>query len=326
VKAPKTWTAATEISSSLSFNKVAYGNGVFVASGGASGNSSAGYAYWSSDGVTWTKAVDNESDAVAAFDKSNMHVAFCNNVFIAVGGSSNNVNWAKSTDGKTWTAIGNTTASQADSNFNAKGSAYGNGYYVISGSGGRIAYATDPGSTWTIVANDADGTNFGGSSSTAFINAIAYGNGKYVAGGGGGTSVYTSVPSTTWTSADATKTVFDAGFINSLVFAGGRFVAVGGSDDGPGKAAYSTNGIDWTQSGDIKIGTDTKINGIAYGGDVFVSVDNKGNASYSTDSGIKWTLIADTKFEGSAINGVGYGNGKFVMVGADGKIAYSTPE
>lgn len=311
VKVPKTWTLGSGIDAAAAINKVAYGKGVFVATG------TSGYAAWSNDGITW-----NATSNVTAFGTSNMHVYFGGDAFIATGGSSNNKNWAKSTDGKTWTAIGTD-----ETNFNAKGGTYGNGKYLISGSQGRIAYSSD-GTSWTTLANTA--TQFTGSGGGSFINAVAYGNGKYVAGGGGGQVVYATDPAGTWTNVDVAtgpKAIFDGGFINGLAFGNDRFIAVGGQDSGTGKAAYSTDGATWTQAGDIKIGDATTINGIGYGSRVFVAVDKSGKASYSIDSGVTWTLIDDTKFSSdtTAINSVCYGNGKFVIAGG-GKIAYSIPE
>ncbi|MDR0552411.1 MAG: hypothetical protein LBG72_10470 [Spirochaetaceae bacterium] len=312
VKLPMTWTLGSGIDSDVTINKVAYGNNVFVAAGK---KGSEGYAAVSENGVTWTTATDT-----TAFEGSSMHVSFQNDVFIAYGGSSGNKNWAKSSDGTTWAAIGDET-----SNFNAKGGTFGNGNYLMSGSAGRIAHSSD-GTTWTIVANTE--TTFG-SGPAGFINAVAYGNGKFVAGGGNGHAAWASQPTEQWEGVTQTETIFDNGFINALIFAdfdGGRFVAVGGQDSGTGKAAYSKDGVSWTQTEDIKIGDSTMVNSIAYGGGVFVAADKKGNASYSTD-GTTWTLIANTQFSSdtTAINSICYGKGKFVIAGS-GRIAYSMPE
>ena len=313
-KAPKTWNKV-EVGTNVTVNKVAYGNRVFVAVGRkGSGQSASAYSAWSNDGVTWT-----ESSGIAALGTSNMHVFFGGDSFIATGGSSGNTNWAESPDGKTWTAIGSESA-----NFNAKGGAYGNGQYIISGSAGRIAYSSGAGD-WTIRTGEQ--TTFTGSSSAGFINAAAFGKGKFVAGGGSGHVAWASDPGGIWKGVAETETIFDNGFINALIFADGRFIAAGGQDSGTGKAAYSDDGETWNQSGDLLVGKNTMVTGIAYGDGAFVVEDNQGKASYSTD-GETWTLIVDTPFESdtTAINSICYGKDRFVMAGANGRIAYSIPE
>jgi hypothetical protein len=336
VKLPKTWLAAeSAVDPRLMINKAAYGNGVFAACGyddrSGAWNS---YAAWSVDGVTWTEA---EPGYRAAFGPDNMHVFYGNGWFIASPSGAGNNHWARSADGKTWEPTGSLAT-----NFNGKGGVYGNGYWLISGSGGRIAYSTDT-LNWTVLsAADTTFDNPGGGPRN-FINALACGQGKFVAGGGSGHVACAANPAGPWQTTPKTKTVegwpnggelveviFDEWFINSMVFAEdqGRFAAVGGLDGGPGKAAYSDDGVNWTQAGDIApVGLGCKVNGIAYGGGVFVLADNNGNAAYSTDA-VTWTVIDDTTFNTSAaaIQTVCYGDGKFIIAGSDGRIAYSIPE
>ncbi|MDR2501046.1 MAG: hypothetical protein LBD37_08220 [Treponema sp.] len=310
-KTPKTWTKVDLANASI--NKIAFGNGVFVAVG------INGYAAWSSDGKTWTQASNKE-----ALGTSNMHVYFGNGAFIATGGSSNNKNWAYSTDGKTWTATGSN-----DANFNAKGGVYGS-VYLVSGSAGRIAYSTSASGTWTTLPGEK--TTFTATGSSGFINALAYGNNRYVAGGGSGHAAWADDPAGQWTGASAAtgkspEVIFDSGFINALIFAEGRFIAAGGKDDGTGKAAYSTDGSEWTQSGPIRIGDGKMVSALGYGKGVLVLADTAGNASYSTDRGATWTKIENTQFNGdtTAINAVCYGKGLFVM-GGPNRIAYAALE
>jgi hypothetical protein len=312
---PTSWTVVTT-GTDNGISGIAYGKDKFVAVGGSS---TVAWGATSADGVTW-----DPIDLTAVFDRNPTRVVFINNVFIAAKGSGSDDYVGISTDGTTWAKIPN-----AQISFGMKGLGYGNGIYVGGGQGGKMAYSANA-EGWTTLANTA--TTFTGNGSAAYINAIVYGNGKFVAGGGKGHVAY-STDGETWTSLDLvddtgfsqTEIIFDQGFINSAVFANGKFVAVGGKDAGPGKAAYSSDGITWTESGAIGVGEDTMINGIAYGNGYFVLVDNKGYGSYSSD-GITWIKIADTGLEGTAINGVTYGNGKFVIVGAGGKAAYSVVE
>ena len=336
VKLPKTWLAAEcAVDPKLMINKAAYGNGVFAACGyddrSGAWNS---YAAWSVDGVSWTEA---DPGYRAAFGPDNMHVYFGGGWFIAHPSGAGNNHWARSPDGKTWEPSGS-----LETNFNGKGGVYASGRYLISGSGGRLAYSGDA-LNWTVLAAaDTTFDNPGGGPRN-FINALAYGKGIFVAGGGSGHVAYAANPEGPWQTTPKTKTIegwpnggelveviFDEWFINSIVFAEdqGRFVAVGGLDGGPGKAAYSDDGIHWTQAGDIApVGLGCKVNSVAYGGGAFVLADNNGYAAYSQD-GAAWTVIDNTTFNTTtaAIQTVCYGAGKFVIAGSHGRIAYSIPE
>jgi hypothetical protein len=53
-------------------------------------------------------------------------------------------------------------------------------------------------------------------------------------------------------------------------------------------------------------------------------VGSSGKAAYSTDGGVTWTPVGDTKFGTDSIFALAYGDGVFVAVGANGKGAYST--
>jgi hypothetical protein len=335
VKLPKTWVqAGSGIASSVVINKAAYGNGVFVACGNNNVDGYHAYAAWSVDGVTWTEADDGYHEV---FGTDNMHVYFGGGWFIANPSSAGNDHWGRSRDGKTWESIGS-----LETNFNGKGGVYAGGYWLISGSGGRLAYSANA-MNWTLLPGEKTTFDNPGGGPRNFINALAYGQGKFVAGGGSGHVAYAANPAGPWQTTPKTKTVegwpnggelveviFDEWFINSMVFAEdqGRFAAVGGLDGGPGKAAYSDDGVNWTQAGDIApAGLGCMVNGIAYGGGAFVLVDNNGNAAYSTNA-VAWTVIDDTTFNTgtAAIKTVCYGDGKFVIAGSNGKIAYSIPE
>jgi hypothetical protein len=320
-KVPKTWQTAVS-GTTANIYRVAYGNGVFVVTGD-------NYAAWSSNGTEWTLVNDT-----SAFNTSNgrHYVYFGNGYFIAPDGRSggNSKKWAKSSDGKIWTATGDTT------NFGAAAGCYGNGKFLVSGSGGQIAYntASDVSEDWTIIGSEV--TGFTGSGGTTWINAIAFGNDTYVAGGGNGRIIW-STNADTWTEAtvksngEPASVIFDGAgkFVGSIAFGGGRFIAIGGDDNNPPtKVAWSTDGKTWTESNlNHTAGKESgaRYCSSAYGDGVFVMTARDGSASYSTD-GDNWTEIVDIKFNAATPNGVCYGNGKFVIVGASGTIAYSIPE
>jgi hypothetical protein len=163
-----------------------------------------------------------------------------------------------------------------------------------------------------------------------WINGLAFGKGKLVATGMAG-KIFYAAPSdlTTWT--DTGMTLFGTKMVNQVIFGNGTFIAVGGTGNGQ-IGVKSSDGITWTQTGNLKLAPENSndYTYIGYGAGVFVVGDDTGSASYSTDNGATWTAIPDTIFNTAnpikAIQGIAYGAGKFVMVGTGGTIAYSTPE
>jgi hypothetical protein len=314
---PVSWTLIEDTDlSGTDLRKVAYGNGTFVITGANS------KAWHSTDGIDWTAASDTaglKPRGDSTLDNIS-GLTFGGGYFLATGGSSSNVARAFSSDGATWTST-NLGTSNANS-FNAKGTAYGNGTWMVSGSSGRIAFADALNGTqaWTIKDNNATGFGSGGN---GYINAVAFGNGKFVAGGGGGYTAYSSNNGATWTSEDETETIF-GGWINDIAFGAGKFVAVG---EGGGIAAWSTNGENWTKV----VGPETNqsfgenLFGIAYGSKYFVAISTTNKVFYSTD-GLTWTESATVPSDITALNGVGYGSGKFIIVGSNGKAAYAIVE
>ena len=104
----------------------------------------------------------------------------------------------------------------------------------------------------------------------------------------------------------------------SVCYGAGKFVAVANSDN---VAAYSTDGINWTQT--TMPASRYDWGSVCYGAGKFVAIASgvEGVAAYSTD-GINWTktTISDEVWWYS----VCYGAGKFVAVGgSDDRAAYS---
>lgn len=119
----------------------------------------------------------------------------------------------------------------------------------------------------------------------------------------------------------------------SVCYGNGKFVAVARqltahTSESTNAAAYSTDGINWTQTTLPAIGA---WDSVCYGNDKFVAVMNSLSSSkpsiaaYSTD-GINWTQT--TIFDCGNYYGdlsVCYGNGKFVtVIGNETNVAYST--
>ena len=237
------WTQRTSSFDTTSIRRVAYGNGMFIATGYA------GKLATSSDGITWTQRT-------SSFGTTNLSgAAYGNGMFVAVGASGK---LATSSDGITWTKR---TSSFGTTNVNDV--AYGNGMFVAVGSSGKLATSPD-GVTWTQRTS---------SFSSSHINAIAYGNGMFVVVGSDG-KLATSSNGITWTQRTSS---FGSSYIYAAAYGNGMFVAVGQN----GKLATSSDGITWTQR--ISSFDDTGINAAAYGSGMFVAVGYDGKLAASSD-------------------------------------------
>jgi hypothetical protein len=321
-KVPKTWTDASISGLADNFWGIAYGKGVFVASTRSTGNDTLNHVYWSADGVTWTEA--NQGYQALMTNNKKQTTAFLNDKFVIFEGSSgvsNNGKWIQSSDGKSW------TQARTDAPTGVVGAVYAGGKYIFGGQGGKILAGTEAANVTQVSDQNSTGINW--------INGLALGNSKVVATGMAGKILYAD-PSdlATWTEGEtgaetALADLFGGGVVNQVVFGDGVFIAIGGPSSGTNIGVKSSNGITWTQTGDLKLTAQTNYTYIGYGAGVFLVGDANGSASYSTDNGESWTAITNTIFNDGAtiaIQGIAYGAGKFVMVGAGGKIAYSTPE
>ncbi|AEF81227.1 putative lipoprotein [Leadbettera azotonutricia ZAS-9] len=321
-KVPVTWKPATfPFGVTQGFENVAYGNGVFVAT-----TKTAGKIFWSEDGVAWKEANTDYADFV---DAARNFVFFVNNGFLTAG-RTNVGNWAKSTDGKTWSDVTAAPLAQA-----AGGAAYGNGTYVVGSNGSKVFISTDF-TSWTEKATGIGSAETGGVIN--WVNGVAYGNGKFVITGMNAKIGYSNDNGDTWVDSTpldneggklfggATGSSGNQGAVNQVVFGNGLFMAVGGNPIPSTQiAATSSDGITWKQTDDIKVtGTGNYIH-VGYGAGVYIIAHESGGtvpASYSTDA-FTWTEIDQTNLTG--VNGIAYGAGKFVMVGSGG-IVYSIPE
>jgi hypothetical protein len=167
---------------------------------------------------------------------------------------------------------------------------YGNGVYVICGQSGAVQSSPDA-IAWTnqLRANSSSQT------------ATAYGNGVYVTCGVSG-SVCSSTDGTTWTN----NTRANANNLNGVAYGNGIFLAVGGSAFG--SAATSPNGTAWTArapGGNILLA-------VAYGNGVFVAVGT--NALKTTVDGVTWQSPTNPA-SAFQLTSITYGNGVFIATG-----------
>jgi hypothetical protein len=132
-----------------------------------------------------------------------------------------------------------------------------------------------------------------------------------------------------WTAATINSSAFDYSF-DDVAYGDGKWVAVM-SITTISKCAYSTDGINWTESNNTSA-IPSEISAVAYGGGKFVAVSSDAyhEAVYSTD-GINWTESNNGELDEIMLRGVAYGGDKWVAVGLgyqgplyyNGKIVYS---
>jgi hypothetical protein len=251
---------------------------------------------------------------------------------------------AFSSDGTNWSATGYI-------GFGTKASAYGPDtnnalVYVVGGQGGQAAYTTNLASAFTLIPPSVTGWTASGGA--AYINAGAYGQGSspettplFVFGGGSARIAYTdTIPADlTGQWGTANQTAFTGSdFINVIVFGDGTFVAVGGPGAGAGnhgKAAYSTDGINWTATANFPLGNTVDVYALAFGygpqGQAcFVAGDDAGYIAYSYTGGVTWTLANPQPVLNGKVNAITYATygstSRFIAVGGSTPgVAYTLP-
>jgi hypothetical protein len=268
------------------------------------------YAFWISDGSTWTQRTMPSSQTW-------QNLFYGNGIFLAQYGS--NV-LATSPDAVTWTE--HTVSDPPPWGWIA----YGNGVYVtVSGSG--VSSTSPDGLTWTQhtmtagyggvrflngvfvvrsatkAATSPDGITWteGNMPSEQTWAAIAYGNGTFVAVTNDGNSVAATSPDgLTWTQGKLPGTTW----WKTVTFGNGVFVALA---DGTDIAATSPDGITWsTQS----LGIGNYWYSVTYGGGTFVAVGLYNGVAVTSPDGAIWTQRALPTTNQWCT--VAYGNGIFV--------------
>lgn len=232
----KTWQEQTL--NMTTANGIACDNNIFVTVGNN------GALETSPDGVTWT--VQNSSFGTDPI----YDVCHGNGLFLAVGA---NGKIATSPDGVNWT--------QRNSGFGTtvvRGCTFGNNLFIIVGGAGKLATSPD-GITWTLRTSSFE---------TSTIHGVCHGNNLFVAVGESG-KIATSGDGSSWIQRTSgfIEDIYTVGYGDSY-YADGYYVA--GGDDGG--LALSIDAINWM----MKKNTFNAINGIAYGGDIFVAVGNDG--------------------------------------------------
>lgn len=186
------WITASSSMGNASVLSIAYGNGVWVASGTIGKNQT------STNGINWTTSASTSNNFVSS--------AYGNGLWVRISGFGE---LNTSTDGVTWATITSILYSNLSSNASI---AYGNGIWVGSRAG-LIGSSTDT-ITWTTRLS-----NFGNTA----ISKIHYGNGLWIAVGTNG-QIRTSSDAITWNTVTSN---FGATNITSISYGDDIWAAVG---------------------------------------------------------------------------------------------------
>jgi hypothetical protein len=275
------WSVASTDVAPFRFYSVAYGNGVFM----ATGDTNPTRVFWrSTDGVQWN-LVSTSDDFLSLYT-----LAFGNGVF-TTGNiySSDGLNWA-STD---------LPGSQSPTDL-----AFGNGLFVGSaGTPGQMLRSAD-GIHWTIE------TGFPTTDRDIFFQCAAFGNGLFVAAATSPYGIFIrSTDGVNWISnnPDAESA---ADTLYSGTYANGRFVTVGFQ----GAIWYSDGGKTWLKATG---GTNLDLECVAYGNGEFVTMgqtDPVGTGtlmSLRSADGAQWGVTA-TGLDHQKPTALSFLNGSFV--------------
>lgn len=290
------FTAGTITGTSLTV--AVYGNGTWVAFGGASGSAA---IFTSPDGKTWTnRGLPSGVVNLGVSSGSGAGVvAYGAGLFIGRGIIATSLHHALilSNDGINWTTQPDPFGTTGATSEWIQAVAWKNGIWFLGSNSGSIATSLDNGGTWSTQ-----------SVMSAQVFGFEYAQGIYVAIGNVG-AVFSSPDAVTWT--DHTSTSGTAQSLEVIRFGGGVWV-VGGSG---GWVATSTDGINFTAVATHPF-TDA-MNGLDYGNGVFTG---SGFASAvqvvaTSPNGSTWTSVsAGSVQDGSC---VAFGNNLWVLTGDD---------
>ena len=267
------WTSANI--SQNSFNGFASNTSLILALGGAQAP-----IVYSTNGVSWTAS----SSAQGIFGASGCATSAVWNgsYWIAVGYSDSSTICVKSSDGITWTQVGNLPSLITQRIITIQ---YANSVWVAAGVGANsVTYSAD-GETW-----------YPSTSGNMIINAgsatsILYTNSKWfmgVTGGNGTACLATSQNGNTWTSSTTAFALLPS--VNSLATNGSIIVAVGSS------IIYSNNnGITWFSTAPLSVLAGQTLTSVTWNGNTFMVGSSIGVTATSPD-GIQWSSAPPTTF------------------------------
>lgn len=179
------------------------------------------------------------------------------------------------------------------------GAAYGNGRFVVVGTGGRIATASVDLDDWSAVTIDGINTN---------LYAICFGDGRFLTGNED--RLFSSADGSDWEIHEVDLGVS----VRSLAYGRERYVLVGAA----GAVMVSDDGANWSSRDS---GTTSSLRGVTFGDGLFVAVGGNGTVIYSIDRGDSWNAVE----VGTAqqINAVTFGQRMFHAVTSGGQVLAS---
>lgn len=204
----------------------------------------------------------------------------------------------KISDVTTWNNIANPLTQRQ------RACVYGNGYYIVCGTSGEIAYSLD-GVTWISIPKFTSDV----------ITGIAYGKGTFVAIDSGGLIWIAEETPFSWESLSVTWELIGSGvtaILEGICYANNRFVLVGE----PNLVAFSDNGRTWTETS-----VAYNFKAVTFGEGKYVGAGNSGAVAVSYD-GENWTDYSDPSITGS-YRAAAFGAGRFVIGCQGGIIRYS---
>ena len=181
---------------------------------------------------------------------------------------------------------------------------YGNGYYVVCGTSGEIAYSLD-GEAWTSIAKFT----------TDVITGIAYGKGLFAAIDSGGLIWIANETPFAWEPLSVEWKLVGAGttvILEGICYANNRFVLVGE----PNLVAFSDDGKTWTETS-----VPYNFKTVTFGNGRYVGAGNGGAVAVSYD-GENWTDYSDPTITGS-YRAAAFGKNRYVIGCQAGIIRYS---
>ncbi|HMA78708.1 MAG TPA: hypothetical protein VKP88_06295, partial [Candidatus Paceibacterota bacterium] len=307
------WATSSFGTGSNVIERLAYGNGLFVAVARLFGSD---VMYYSYDGLSWSStAIDS--------DMRLQDVVYGNGLFVAVGGEDNGANTvAVSSDGINWT-----TSIPLATNNRWEGVAYGNGRFVAVGDCDPVgpsdcAMYSDDGVNWTAtpIATDEEG----------WVK-VAYGDGTFVAVSNGGPGTIGTIGYSSDGVSWATTSAPGGGiWFRDITYGDGLFVAVGRDNLFNGVVATSSDGQNWAQYEDPSLAE--HLNNIAYANGQFIITSSRcEDVGYTVDDCVR---LSDTPEIASSwatsslaatttIASITYGAGRWILLSTNDEVHYA---
>jgi hypothetical protein len=302
-----TWSNATTPATFGSYNKVAYGNGRWIATGNAEFK-----VITSTNGTTWTAL------NAAATINFGFNVVYGGGIWLLLAGGTGNPNVVQySTDGLTW--YRSATASQNFSGI-ASDAAWNGNRWVMTGNGSSYVMYSDDGITWT-ASSSAQAVILGVSGGAT--NSVATNGTTWIVSFDKGASaglLYSTDNAITWTNATSINSLLYR--VNSLIWNGTYFIGVGQQSAFSNNIVQSADGITWTGLGLVAGGDPQdvacRVPFPFVNGQTLLTSVNRGRTWRITDQGAIFTQARGIAWNGYLWISVGDANTDAIAYSLDG--------